>query len=217
MQSTFKPTQGLLMPFCSPNRILTQEPLTQSTAAEGTPNPQPNPQPGQEQESRSRAHGEVNEWQEVQCFSSPWAKGSEQLCNWFLKTGVLAGRFCSCTLLARAVRTDLLAPAATSAWGHCLRAAGTRACTPGVLIKHRVWCWKEQYPETVLTGSYICIQQGPDLRRKALHRYLREIIKLLHRNHHRYYHRLPMEEYTLALKTIFISQLKILTAFALYS
>lgn len=90
MQSTFKPTQGLLMPFCSPNRILTQEPLTQSTAAEGTPNPQPNPQPGQEQESRSRAHGEVNEWQEVQRFSSPWAKGSEQLCNWFLKTGVLA-------------------------------------------------------------------------------------------------------------------------------
>lgn len=46
MQSTFKPTQGLLMPFCSPNRILMQEPLTQSAAAGGRRNTKPSPRRG---------------------------------------------------------------------------------------------------------------------------------------------------------------------------
>lgn len=113
----------------------------QQQAAEGIPNPQP----GEEQEPRSRAHGEVNEWQEVQRFSSLWAKGSEQLRNWFLKTGVLAGRYCSCTPLARGVRTDCpgtgchlgVGTPPARCWNPCLH-AGCSDQTPSVMLEGTV-------------------------------------------------------------------------------
>lgn len=155
MQSMFKPTQGLMIPFCIPNWILTQELLTQSAETGGRRNTKLSTRRGtRDPQQGARGSGRMARRCSVSARHGQRAPSSSV-------TAAVSSR--AVTAPARRWwaewRRIAWASAATSAWGHRLRPAGTRICTPGALITDQQtqrtagWCWKEQYPKNSAHGE----------------------------------------------------------------
>lgn len=130
MQSMFKPTQGLMIPFCIPNWILTQELLTQSAETGGRRNTKLSTRRGtRDPQQGARGSGRMARRCSVSARHGQRAPSSSV-------TAAVSSR--AVTAPARRWwaewRRIAWASAATSAWGHRLRPAGTRICTLGALI-----------------------------------------------------------------------------------